>query len=92
MFGAAGDDYSRAVLQRILFPIEYRFAFAFFDADKLIQLMHFFTDVFARLNSHDDKLAIACRVQNSSKVGIFSRDCFDVSDKSFYNNNSIIMQ
>jgi len=81
---AARDHYCRAVGDGVLDAIEHRFPLPFFNADKLIELMHFLSDVLPRQKTHHDQLQIRIGKQHFAKILVRECTFFDVCYISFH--------
>ena len=80
MSSAGRDQYRESVLDRMFDSIEDCFADSGFDAQELIERMHFFPYVFSGLQVHHYQLAMLGGVQNLSKIIIGERDFFNIGD------------
>lgn len=54
--GAGRDDNRKAVAHRMLFSVQDHSSLALFEANKLIQLMNLFPDLFTGFEMHQDQL------------------------------------
>ena len=66
----------------MLNAIKHRPAFAFLYPKELIELVDLCTDVFTRLETHHDKLAILRRIQDCAERLVLLRCLFDTADKA----------
>lgn len=57
----------------------------FFDAEELVKVVHFHTDLFSWPQRHDDELATLGRVEHLSKVLVLDCNALNVLHKSFHN-------
>jgi len=64
--------------------IKNSFTGALLYAKELVELVDFRPNFFFRLQRHQDKLAMLCRIQHSPKFCIFDGEAFDVLRKAFH--------
>jgi len=70
---AGRNDKRRTILQRILFAVENRLAKPGLDSKNLIDIMmHFHSDLFPRLDRHDDQLRTRGGLQHFAETNIIA--------------------
>jgi hypothetical protein len=85
VLGTSRNYDCKAVGNRIFIVVDNDFACTRFKTEKLIIVwMHFHTNFFAGLKSHEDKLAMLSGVQNFAEIGVFQGGGFDVRTKTFH--------
>lgn len=77
---AGGNDHRKAVAHRMFLSVQNYRSFACLEANKLIQLVDFFSDFFAGHKGHQYQLAVLRREEDSAIVLVVACGVFDVND------------
>src|SRR4030042_2380760 len=81
---ASRDYYCIAIVNQMLFSTaEDEFSFAFFDAEELVNgMMDLVSDLFTRLQAHNNQLGICAGVQHLAEIVVFLSQFFNVSNET----------
>src|SRR5665811_1607553 len=81
-------EHREAGLDRRANAVEHRLPRSFLYAKKLVEMMHFRTNLLLGLQRHDDELAVLRRVKHLAEQLIPDRDTLDVLYVAFHSETS----